>query len=363
MTQTPSTDHAVETAALLEGVEAFLRGFASRHLDPALAPASIAPLYADLQEYIQRPGKRIRPLVFLMACRAFDPGRSLAWGEFSVAGALELFHDFVLVHDDIIDRTDSRRGAPSLHRLVETRLTSYGDRSRTGRDVALVLGDILFALSQRCVLESRLHERAEILDRLLGYVVDTGLGEVLDVVAGTRDLSKIDPGEIEQMYHLKTTRYTVECPLVLAGMLAGLTEPQLDAIAQAAAPAGLAFQIENDLREWERFEVSDSEVPSDIIEGKKTALLRTAFGRLGETDRTLLQLSLSVSPPTDATLTMLKDLVGASGAVGALRSRIEVLCEQALALASAEVLPAHVRSGLGEILAGVRATIGGKAKA
>ncbi len=342
--------NAPETDALRAGVDAFLAGFAARHLEGTTAPRSIAPLHADLREYLQRPGKRIRPLVFLLACRAFDPGRGLAWGEYSVACALELFHDFVLIHDDIIDRTDCRRGLPSLHRAFEARIGVHSDRPRVARHLAMVMGDVLFALSQKCLLESGLPERAELLDQVLSYVVDTGLGEALDVVIGTRDLSKVDLPEIEEMYHLKTTRYTIECPLVLAGMLAGLGTPQLDAIAAAAGPAGLAFQIENDLREWEQFERSDSEIPSDLAEGKKTALLRTAFSRLGETDRTLLQLSLSVSPPTDTTLTMLKDLVGSSGAVAALRGRMSALIEESLTLAASPVLPAHVREGLAQIL-------------
>jgi geranylgeranyl diphosphate synthase type I len=354
---TTTADHRPQTEALLAGVDAFLAGFAARHLDPASVPHSIAPLQTELRDYLQRPGKRIRPLVFLLACRAFDPGRTPAWGEFSVACALELFHDFVLIHDDIIDRTDARRGLPSLHRAYESRIGVHPDRPRIGRHLAMVMGDVLFALSQKCVLESRLPERADLLERILSYVVDTGLGEALDVVVGTRDLSKVDLPEIEQMYHLKTTRYTVECPLVLAGMLAGLDEAQLDAVASAAAPAGLAFQIENDLREWEQFEISDSSVPSDLAEGKKTALLRTAFARLGETDRTLLQLTLSVSPPTDATLTMLKDLVGSSGAVTALRARMAELFSESLERAAAPVLPPHVREGLASILREVGAII------
>ena len=75
-----------------------------------------------------------------------------------------------------------------------------------------MLGDILFALAQRCLLATPLPEGVapRLGKRLLECMVDTGFGEVLDVVHGTRDISKVDAAEIEQMYCLKTTCYTIE---------------------------------------------------------------------------------------------------------------------------------------------------------
>ena len=124
-------------------------------------------------------------------------------------------------------------------------------------------------------------------------MVETGFGEAADIIHGTRDVSKVSLPEIEQMYLLKTTRYTIECPLAMAAVLAGARAEELAVLGRIARPAGLAFQIQNDLQEFARFEVSDAEVPADILEGKKTLLMRTAFDRLNETDQGLLQICFS----------------------------------------------------------------------
>ena len=193
------------------------------------------------------------------------------------------------------------------------------------------MGDILFAQAQKCLLEARLpgSVQTQLGTLLLACMVETGFGEVADIIHSTRDISKVSVPEIEQMYLLKTTRYTIECPLAMAAVLAGAGAEELAALARIARPAGLAFQIQNDLQEFARFEVSDAEVPADILEGKKTLLMRTAFDRLNETDRSLLQMCLSAGTPSDGTVSMTRDLVVKSGAVGQLSDAMASLFAEA----------------------------------
>ena len=163
---------------------------------------------------------------------------------------------------------------------------------------------------------------------LLGCMVETGFGEVADIIHGTRDVAKVSPAEIEQMYCLKTTCYTIECPLAMAAVLNGVDAAGLAALGRVARPAGLAFQIQNDLQEFARFEVSDAEVPADILEGKKTLLMRAAFDLLGESDRGLLQLCFSTGVPTEGTVSKARELVTKSGAVAVLTGAHERLVPQ-----------------------------------
>lgn len=296
----------------------------------------LAGLYDDLVEFVCRPGKRLRPALFLLAERIFADDDALP-GEtrpdlLTAAVSLELLHAFILIHDDIIDRSETRRSLPTLHRAIEGRLSSFTDRHRAGTNLALVLGDILFALAQKSLLESSLAPPAIVArlgSLLLGCMVETGFGEAADIVYGTRDVSKIQTSEIEQMYLLKTTRYTIECPLTMAGVLHGVDAGGLDALARIARPAGLAFQIQNDLMEFARFEVSDAEVPADILEGKKTLLMRTAFDLLNETDRGLLQLCFTACGPSEGTVSKARELITKSGAVRRLGQRMEELFAQA----------------------------------
>ena len=297
-----------------------------------------ASLYEELSEFARRPGKRLRPLLFLLGHGIFQRGRDETVGAVperalqNVAVSLELLHAFILVHDDIIDRSETRRGMATLHRVFEGRFPAFTDRHRAGRNLALVLGDILFALAQKCLLEAALPAgmASRLGSMLLGCMVETGFGEAADVMYSTRDVSKVEVEEIEQMYCLKTTCYTIEGPLSMAAVLAGYGDDTLEAIGRVARPAGLAFQIQNDLQEFARFEVSDAEVPADILEGKKTMLVRTAFDRLNEVDRGMLQLCFGAGKPTEGTVSMARELVTRSGAVGELTAKMDRLFAQSL---------------------------------
>ena len=99
----------------------------------------------------------------------------------------------------------------------------------------------------------------------------------------------------------------------------------MEALSGVAQPAGLAFQIQNDLQDFARFEVSDVEVPADILEGKKTLLIRAAFDALSEPDQGLLQLCFSTGTATEATVSKVRELVTKSGAVTVLTGRMHEL--------------------------------------
>ncbi|MBS0659250.1 MAG: polyprenyl synthetase family protein [Verrucomicrobia bacterium] len=351
------------TAADLPRLQAAVDRFMAEYLvasRPGYLRQTInAQLYEDAVEFVCRPGKRLRPVLFLLAHRIFrPPGQAVEERDLlAIATSLELLHGFILIHDDIIDRSELRRGRPTLHRVLESRLPTYADPARIGKNLSLVLGDILFALAQQCLLDTPSVPPATSLRlgrMLLTCLMETGFGETADIFYGTRDVAKIGLAEIEQMYLLKTTRYTIECPLAMAAALAGASDEAIAQIEKVARPAGLAFQVQNDLQEFERFEISDAEVPADFLEGKKTLLIHTAFELLGETDRALLQLCLSGASPSDASVSMAKELVTRSGAVACLRRRMQDLLEEAAAAASSEVFTAGQQAGLQALICLVR---------
>ena len=350
---------SADLAALQGAVDAFMAEYLA-HARPEYARQSInAALYDDAMEFLCRPGKRLRPLLFLLAHRIFrrpdDPTSErdlLALGT-----SLELLHGFILIHDDIIDRSETRRGLPTLHRVLETRLPAFADRDRAGKNLSLVIGDILFALAQQCLLDAESVDpakRVQLSRMLLGCLVETGFGEAADIIYGTRDISKISHGEIERMYLLKTTRYTIEGPLAMAATLAGAAPAAIRQIARVALPAGLAFQIQNDLQEFARFEISDTEVPADILEGKKTLLIHTAFELLGDTDRSLLQLCFSGTSPSEATVSKARELIAKSGAVTKLHERMVELLAEADAAAHSSTFSPEEQRGLVALIRMVR---------
>lgn len=345
--------NSADLSALRQEVDAYLAEYLAAQRD---GQAAFAMLYDDLAAFACRPGKRLRPLLFLLAHRVFSRAETPSRDLLAVAASLELLHGFILVHDDLIDRAECRRGQPSLHRVIEGRLTAYSDRARVGGNLAIVLGDILFALAQKCLLETGLEPamKTRLGSLVLGCMVETGFGEAADIIHGTRDVSKVSLPEIEQMYLLKTTRYTIECPLAMAAILAGAGEPELAAIARIAQPAGLAFQIQNDLREFARFEVSDQRTPDDISEGKKTFLMRTAFALLNESDRGLLQMCLGNGPATEAKVSKARELVAKSGAISRLTRTMDDLFARADGEVAGSGFAGEIQTGLGELIRLVR---------
>ena len=345
-------------AALRADVDRHLSTYLNAQRTEYLRASPFATLYDDLAEFVCRPGKRIRPLLFLLAEQVFGRGQGSVTepSRLAIGSSLELLHAFILVHDDIIDRAETRRGRPTLHRIIESRLSSFSDRGRAGRNLALVMGDILFALAQRCLLEAEVP--AGIATRLgtmmLECMIDTGFGEVADIVHSTRDVAKVNADEIEQMYRLKTTCYTIACPLKMAAVLHGVDAAGLDALGRIAGPAGLAFQIQNDLQEFARFEVSDAEVPADILEGKKTLLMRVAYDLLDENDRGFLQLCFSSATPTEGTISKARELISKSGAVGRLNARMDELFAEADAQTYGAPFAADIREGLHSLVLLVR---------
>lgn len=290
------------------------------------------PLYFDLAEYVGRKGKRVRPLMFLLSYKAF--GGPLPLDHPSLlrcATALELLHTFILIHDDVIDRSDTRRSLPTYHKLVERRINAFEGSERIGENVAVVMGDIVFAMALRVLHRADFDPvlRSKVMDRFLGYTADTGVGEIYDILFGVRDIAQLPAEEIERMYHLKTTRYTFEAPCVMGAILAGAPDGKVEALRRVTDPLGLAFQIQNDLAECKFSDPMQLASCTDLLEGKKTLVVRCAFDRLDEVDRSFLQLCLNSARRTESTLVKLRDLILKSGALETMKSRAAELFSRA----------------------------------
>lgn len=315
------------------------------------------PLYLDMTEFVTRRGKRIRPMLLLGSYRIFGGDRPFEdTSLLRSALSLELLHAFILIHDDVIDQSERRRRLPTFHKLVEERLGKIDGASRVGENVALVIGDILFAMAVDTLRSTDFapNLRDSALAHFLRYISDTGAGEVYDILLGTRDIARVEEADIMRMYTLKTTRYTFEAPLVLGALLAGASDDLLRELAELIEPIGLAFQIQNDLIEYQQFKGVDRLRQTDILEGKKTLLLRAAYDHLVDLDRSFLQLCLSTRTSNDASVSKIEQLIDKSGAVGLLTQRMEALFQQAeTALENSSFTPAQ-RDGLREAFASVR---------
>lgn len=245
----------------------------------AAVEAELARFRRLLGDYPGRPGKTLRGQLVVWSARAH--GASDAGGAMVLAEALELFQNWVLVHDDIEDGSEERRGRPALHREV-------------GVPVALNVGDAMHMLMWRHLLGlppgpplAREAAMAEFTRMLLA----TAAGQHLDLAwvgAGRFDVTE---AEYVRMVTLKTAYYTVVAPLRLGAMCAGATPPEdLEA---AAIDLGVAFQIRDDVLNLAPGAGYGKEVAGDLYEGKRTLILARLLATLPAARRARVVAALS----------------------------------------------------------------------
>jgi len=352
-----NAEKAAGTGNLQSAFEAFAQDYFAREKVRHDYGGWFDPVFFDLCEFVGRKGKRIRPLLLMGAYHAFGGKKKPEDPSVLGAGlAIELLHSFVLIHDDVIDRSDSRRGLPTLHKLASQRFTSIDDRDRLGENIAMVAGDMVFAMSiralQGCDFASEVKGR--VLDCFLDYISDTGAGEIRDIMLGVHDIARVTREDIERMYHLKTTRYTFEAPCVIGAMLAGADEGKVEALKRFTAPLGLAFQIQNDLHEFANIKPQEPLTSGDLLEGKKTLLLREAYERLNEIEQSFLQMCLSSASRRESALLKIQDLIRKSGAVAVMEERSRELFAEAEGVMSSPVFTAGESVALREAMLLIR---------
>src|ERR1700677_2328361 len=178
---------AAELQRAPSSFEIFLARFFQENAERYAYGDLFEPLYLDMTEFVARRGKRIRPMLMLGSYRIFGGDRpfdnnSLLRAAFS----LELLHSFILIHDDVIDQSERRRRLPTFHKLVEERLGKIDSAARVGENVAVVVGDILFAMAVDTLRSTDFPPavRDAALAHFLRYITDTGAGEIFDVLMG-----------------------------------------------------------------------------------------------------------------------------------------------------------------------------------
>lgn len=208
-------------------------------------------------EFLMRPGRRIRPLLFLNTVTIDD----LAVNDdiLDIAVSLECFHTAALIHDDIIDRSNTRRGGPCLHMLIKDH----------GEYIALVTGDMLIAHGYGLLSGVNLSgtKKQSVIQEISKAIEITGKGEIKELINSEKRLENSEI--LMQDYDLKTGYYTFTSPVRLAGIIADIEERKMKILEQASESAGRAFQIYNDIKS-----ISGEKSGDDISKGIYTYAMR-----------------------------------------------------------------------------------------
>ncbi|NLE65479.1 MAG: polyprenyl synthetase family protein [Elusimicrobia bacterium] len=286
-------------------------------------------LYATIREFSLRKGKRIRPLLFLLSYLGYSPkGRRPTRSLYEASTCIEFLHNFMLIHDDIIDRSDLRRGRPTVHKILE-RTAASPDPARLGMDLAIIAGDIVYALAIDAFLS--IDEDLQRKERALKYFIQTAaftaMGEFIDTVKGGEPLEKTTEKDVFLNYSLKTARYTFDCPLVTGAILAGAREKEIRALARMGLLTGQAFQIQDDIIGIFATERSiGKSILSDLEEKKKTLLMTHAYRTLKGKKRDLFLKTFNKPQKSLRDLKVMRTILSESGsldyALKALNTRV-----------------------------------------
>ncbi|NHA68132.1 polyprenyl synthetase family protein [Phycicoccus flavus] len=274
-----------ELSRTLDGLRAALRSAAGQ--DGPLRPGALhVDLVAELGRRLAGPGKRVRP-------RLAHRGWLLAGGEdatrpglLRVAAALELLHLFGLVQDDVMDRSDTRRGTPTVHVEASRRHTAHdglGDPVLFGDSVAVLLGDL--ALAEAAALVAGCPPEVRHVWRVM--TAELVEGQLLDVTH-TADRRR-DLATSRRIARFKSGRYTITRPLQLGALVAGADAALVDRLGTWGDLVGDAFALRDDvLGVWGDPEVTGKPAGDDLRSGKPTVLLVWAAEALPDADRHLL---------------------------------------------------------------------------
>ncbi|MFB7890803.1 polyprenyl synthetase family protein [Microbacterium sp. NPDC056044] len=259
-------------------------------------------------------GKRLRGRFLISGWRAVEeasgPTGAAPAPVIAAAAALEVFHAAALVHDDIIDNSDTRRGRPSAHRALEAghRGSGWlGDADAFGRSAAILLGDLLVAWSDDLLEEGLAETSAERAAAARSQYAlmrrEVTLGQFLDVAEESAFASEPDDRHAERALRVasfKSARYSVQQPLAIGAALAGADAAQAAALAAFGHPLGMAFQLRDDVLGVFGDEAATGK-PSgdDLREGKRTVLIAYAREALAPTARRIMD-ELVGDPDLDA---------------------------------------------------------------
>ncbi len=238
------------------------------HISQIALPAEPARLYEPITYTLEEGGKRLRPMLLALAYQLY--GRDINKEVLSAAAAVEVFHNFTLLHDDIMDNAATRRGKPSVH-------------TRWGANVAILSGDVMMILAYQLLSNVNSAHLPQVLKTFNNMAAEVCEGQQYDM--DFEQQSEVSIQEYMRMIELKTSVLLGGATLI-GGIIGGASEGDCELLENFATQLGLAFQLQDDLLDTYGDEKFGKPIGGDILEGKQTYLkimaLRGASAEVAE---------------------------------------------------------------------------------
>lgn len=336
--------------ALAEELGAFLerQGAVMAEVSP-----DIAPIMGAISS-LSSGGKRLRALLSYWGWRGAGGG-TLAQVPVRAGVALELFQSAALIHDDIIDRSDTRRGAPSVHERFRALHAASGwdlDPQRFGQAAAILTGDLCLSFSEEAFTAvggaAAAGTRARrIFNTMRAEVMAGQYLDILEEVAGPSRPRTTAVSRAKNVIRYKSAKYSTEHPLGIGGALAGADDALLTAYSAFSLPLGEAFQLRDDvLGVFGDPQTTGKPAGDDLREGKRTVLVALALSAANGAAAAELERGLGRADLAAEDVDRLREVISTSGALSATERLIDDLSARAFAALDGLGVEAEVRSAL-----------------
>ena len=246
-------------------------------------PLEVEPrgLYEPIRYVLSLGGKRIRPQLMMMA---YELWRENGEDVLPQAVALETYHNFTLLHDDVMDKADVRRGKPTVHR-------------KWNENTAILSGDNMLVLAFKWMQE--MNSEPQVCSKVLSTFTQTAIeinhGQQYDVDFETRD--DVTEEEYIEMIRLKTS-VLLGCAVKIGAVMAGATDEDTENLYRFGEAMGLAFQLQDDFLDvYGDPKVFGKEIGGDIMCNKKTYMLINALAKAEGDDKAELQRWIAAENP------------------------------------------------------------------
>lgn len=343
---------AAYTRELITGVDETLAVFLAGEVDALTEiDAAMGGFAGTARDCVLAGGKRVRPTFAYWGWRGVAGADEPLSTVLPALAALELLHTFALVHDDVMDASDTRRGLPTAHRAAAARHRAAGhtgDPDRYGEAVAVLIGDLCMVWADRLMAHAtvppaRLLDVRRCYDRMR---VETVAGQFLDVL-GEHDPANWSVDRALRVARYKTASYTVQRPLLFGAGLAGADpdSPLIAAYTRYGLAVGEAFQLRDDLLGvYGDPAITGKPAGDDLRTGKPTALLMLARQLATPAQRRMLDRAGAVTAPHE--VVRLAELVRDTGAVSRVERMISDRVGEALATLDSASIDGTTRTAL-----------------
>lgn len=290
------------------------------------------PVANELEKFLLDSGKRLRPLFAYAGLigAAITPTKELI----GAIASLELVHVCALIHDDVMDASDTRRGAPSIHKTFEKMHVDkklMGSAAQFGIASAILIGDLALIWSAKmlhnCGIPSQDLVRAlPVYDEMR---VELMAGQYLDVFEQSLGSQSVERSLKVARY--KSGKYTIERPLHFGAALATASKELVTAYSNYGLPLGEAFQLRDDLLGvFGDPAITGKPAGDDLREGKRTALIAVAMERANDMQLKKLEKKIGDASLTPDMINELQQVITETGAVSHIESLIEELTNTSL---------------------------------